>query len=160
MSLNKSTMFATGVRKLSRGSIDPTAEGTHVWRACLVKKSFANTTLTDARRDTYNDLDDIPADDISLGTVGGTMTAFPTVSQDVVINAGSDHVGFGTVETTIVFPTVASGVSCRGIVIYRSAATGAASDLICYNHFSAEVTAQNADVTVNVAAEGLFKASY
>jgi hypothetical protein len=144
-------MFPEGVVRLHDGTID--FDGDAIF-ACLVKASFANTTLDDTNRDAFNYFDDIPAADKS----STTYKAFGT--NDIRIDTTDDNVQFAEGTVSLTFPTVASGNSCRGILTYKSSGASSASPIICYSHFTANVTADGGTVTVNLAADGLFTLSY
>jgi hypothetical protein len=150
--LNKSTMFAEGIKAVTNGSVD---WDTDVIKAVLMKESFANTTLTDTNRDQFNALNDLPAADRA-------DPEFATVTADIGISSVSDNVRYGDGTSTIEFATVSSGNVCRGIVVFMSSVGGAASDcpVLCYNHFTAAVTADGGKVQVTMAAQGIFRVSY
>lgn len=143
-----SVVFANGIKKLADGSID---FDTHVIRACLVKSSY-NTTVN---KDTHDFLNDVPSADRASSTF--KVISSPTIS----VSASADKVFFGENIVTITFPTVANGVKCGGIVVFKSSgSTTTASPIICYDTFGSVVTADGGTVTVTVHANGLFQASY
>jgi len=152
MSLNKSSMFAEGVRRLGNGSID---FDTHVIKAVLMRTSFANTTFTDANRDAFDFLDDIPTADRAKDG------AFPTLAAaDIVMDAANNNVKYADGTTTISFTVVPTSLPVRGVVIFKSSGAESASPVICYNHFTAAATSDGGTVTVTLNADGLFRASY
>ncbi len=150
--LNTSVMFAEGVKRIADGTIDL---DTNVVRALLVKKSFANTTLTETAKDTFDFLDDIPSGDRSKDQKVIVTT------KDLVKSNADDKIYYAGGTTKITFTVVPNGVSCRGIVVFASlSANETGCPLISYNHFTANVTADGGSVDVNFDANGLIKFSY
>ena len=88
--------------------------------------------------------------------------------HDVVLNTAdanndttNDNVTFGDGTVSMAYTVVTSGVSCRGMVFFKSSSgTETVCPIISYNHFSANVTADGGTVTVTLNADGIFRASY
>lgn len=149
--LNKSSMFAEGIKALNSGGVD---FDTNTIKAVLMKQSFIGTTFNETARDTWDMLNDVPAADRAKNTFTTITTA------DVVVDTANDDVNFAGGTVTISFPTVTNGTECGGLVIFRSQAQETTSELICVSKFASTVTADGGKVTVTLHADGLFQASY
>jgi hypothetical protein len=66
--------------------------------------------------------------------------------------AGS-HVNYGKTQV-LTFTSVATGQRCKGIIIYHSSGTRAASALLAYDTFTSAVTSDGGQLQVTLNASG------
>jgi hypothetical protein len=146
-------MFAEGVKGLLDGRFSLTAGGDTI-KCALMKQSFVGTTFTETVRDTYNFFASIPDADIAKNTFKAIGTS------GSVIDTTADDVNFASATVSVTFGSVTDTTVVGGIVVFRSATTEGASDLICFNKFASTTTADGGTVTVTLNADGLFQASF
>lgn len=143
-----SSWFANGIQNIMNGTIDLNAS---TLRAALITATGSSAL----QFDTHADLGDIEGQ-----TWEADSATHPIVSTQFAIVAAADHVNFGSGSQVISFTNVATGKNANGMIIYRSGATRAASELICYNSFTSAVSTDGGDVQVTLDGSGFARASY
>lgn len=141
-----SKWFAKGIEGITKGTIDLSAS---TLKAVLLN-STGNAGL---KFDTLVAFDSILTTWKAIAHKVTTNTAFAIVGS-------VDHVNYGSGSQVLTFTTVTTGQKAKGVVIFRSGATDAASELLCYNSFTSAVATDGTKVDVTLNASGFGRSSY